>query len=441
MKHLSERKYRCLLAAGILGLTGCVDESNQLGKNLVDSVFRNVFTDTCTVTASVLRFDSIETSGKRIAWVGRYTHPLWGTHTASSFVAYTRPAYNTAIEKTVVFDSLMLHLDYRASFAGDTTFDQKIDVHRLTQKPVLNDNSYLYTHSAFHYEPDALGSLTFRPKPTSGSPVEIRLSDAFGQELLTRFHTRDDRVSDEYFSEYFKGLVLLPDTQVCRSLLAFGVADTTTTLVLHYHVKNELSDGLTLKFSPTISTQFNRVEHDYSGTPLDRYSGKRTEIPSDTLGKRGLLYGMAGWYTRLDFPYLNNLLHEGEAVEIEDAWLRIYPETGTYTPYNPLPDSLYLYIADDNNVITDVVQNTLGSEVQIAYLVYDTTYGGNTYYAFDITSFLQQELGAFGQNKHNLQLVFTAAGFTEGVGNLTFGDRNSRYPLRLHVTYKIYENK
>ena len=431
------------IVAGLLFITGttaCVDENNTLGKNLVDSAFRNVFTDTCTVTASTLRFDSLETSGKKVAWVGRYTHPLWGTHTARSYVAYTLPTYGTSVEETVVFDSLTLALIYRPYFSGDTTRLHKIDVHRLTEKLRLNDNGYLYAHSGFSYDPDVLGSRTFRPKPRSEEILEIRLSDTFGQDLLTRFHNRDDQVSSDFFPDYFKGLVLVPDTAVCRSLLSFQAADSSATLNLYYHIRNSDKDQQVLTFYPTVSTQFNRIEHDCSGTPLEGYPGKKTELPSAAVGDRALVCALSGWYSRLDIPYLNNLMLEGDAVEIEDAWLRIYPETGTYSPYNPLPDSLYLYIADENNVITDVVQDNLGNEVQVGYLVADGTYGGNTYYSFDITDFLAGELGAFGMNKHNLQLVFSSSGFTKTSGSLTFGDQHSRYPLQLRITYKIYES-
>lgn len=431
------------VVAGILlmaGLAACVDENNTLGKNLVDSAFRNVFTDTCTVTASTLRFDSLETSGKKVAWVGRYTHPLWGTHTASSYVAYTLPAYGTSIEQTVVFDSLTISLIYRPYFSGDTTLPHKIDIHRLAQKLVLNDNGYLYAHSDFNYDPELLGSRTFKPRPRSEETLEIRLSDTFGKDLLTRFHNRDDQVSSDFFPNYFKGLVLVPDTTLCQSLLSFQAADSSATLRLYYHIKDSNKDQQVLTFSPTVATQFNRIEHNSGGTPLEGYPGKKTELPSASIGDRALVCALSGWYSRLDFPYLNNLLLEGEAVEIEDASLRIYPETGTYSPYNPLPDSIYLYIADENNVITDVVQDNLGNEVQIGYLVADGTYGGNTYYSFDITTFLAGELGAFGMNKHNLQLVFSSSGYTKTFGNLTFGDQNSRYPLRLRITYKIYES-
>lgn len=38
---------------------------------------------------------------------------------------------------------------------------------------------------------------------------------------------------------------------------------------------------------------------------------KGVEIPSAELSNRGVLFGGLGWYTRLEFPYLNNLMQQG----------------------------------------------------------------------------------------------------------------------------------
>ena len=131
---------------------------------------------------------------------------------------------------------------------------------------------------------------------------------------------------------------------------------------------------------------------------------------------------------------------QGEQVAIESALLKIYTEPGTFSAENALPDSLYLYIGDENNVVTDAVTDYLGEEVQSGTLVKDDTYDENTYYYFDITSFMQQELGAFGMYKHNLQLVFNEDTYTKTFRNLTFSDQQGRSPIVLQLIYKVYES-
>ncbi len=163
-------------------------------------------------------------------------------------------------------------------------------------------------------------------------------------------------------------------------------------------------------------------------------------MSSSELDNRGLLFGGIGWYSTLSFPHLNNILQLGKQVSIESAYLKIYPEPGTWTEYNPLPDSLYLYIVDENNVVTDAVTDYLGEEVQHATLMKDPSIVGNNYYYFDITTFMQEELGAFGMYKHSLRLVFNDESYTQSLQNLTFKDQTEEKSVNLQLTFKVYES-
>lgn len=429
----------CLATAGSL-FQSCYDESNEYGNNLVSSVFRNISTDTSTVTVTTLLIDSLETSGKSIAMLGEYTHPIWGKITASSYISYNCPSYSTDIDETVVLDSLILSFRYQGYYIGDTLQPIGFSVHKLTEKIRLNDNDYLYNSSSFAYEPEALANHTFLPRPNSDERVEVRLPDEMGQDFLTRFHKRDDQMTSEYFEDYFKGLVVIPDGTGSQSLVALQVADTSATLVLHYHIIDEKENEQELTFAPNTTTQFNHIDHDRSGTAMEAYPVGQKEIPSTGLDNRGVLFGGLGWYSRLEFPYLNNILMQGEKVTIESAYLKIYPEPGTFSATNALPDSIYLYIADENNVITDAVTDYLGEEVQSGTLIKNDTYDEETYYYFDITDFMQQELGTFGMYKHNLQLVFPEDVYTTTFRNLTFSDQQGRAPIVLQLIYKVYES-
>ena len=428
----------CLMLC--LGLFSCYDENGTYGSDLVDSAFRNVRIDTSTVVVTSVLIDSLETSGKNVALVGRYKHSLWGVVSSHSFIAYERPSYGTDPDETVVLDSLVLSLAFDGRFVGDTTLQQTLSIYQLTEKIVLNDNGYLYNNSSVSYAPEALAVCSFEPKPKGGEKLEVRLPDALGQDLLSRFHAQDQAVSEDRFEDYFKGVAIVPDLAGSESLLTFTVADSSAALVLHYHLSDELSTEKELWFFPNTDTQFNHIDHDRSGTDMAGYPMKGVEIPSAELSNRGVLFGGLGWYTRLEFPYLNNLMQQGTQVEIESALLKIYPEQGTYSDYNTLPDSLYLYIADENNVVTDAVTDYLGSEVQRGTLSEDNTFNENTYYYFDVTQFMQEELGAFGMYKHNLQLVFNSDDYTGTFKNLTFNDQGGRNPVTLQLIYKVYES-
>jgi len=418
----------------------CYDESNKYGNGLVDSAFRNISTDTSTVTVTALLIDSLETSGKSLVMLGEYTHPVWGNISSSGYIAYNCPSYTTEIDAQVVLDSLVLSFNYGGYYVGDTLQPLRFNIHKLTEKIRLNDNGYLYNTSSFDYDTEPLATSSFTPRPLSGEKVLVRLPDEMGQDFLTRFHKRDIQVSSDYFEDYFKGLVVIPEITDNRSILSFQVADSSATLVLHYHIIDEKENEQVLTFIPNTTTQFNHIDHDRSGTIMEPFPVTQKEIPSASLGNRGVLFGGLGWYTRLEFPFINNILMQGEKVAIESALLKIYPEPGTFSGTNTLPDSIFLYIADENNVVTDAVTDYLGTAVQSGTLVKDDTYDENTYYYFDLTDFTQQELGAFGMYKHNLQLVFNEDTYTASFRNLTFNDQQGRSPIVLQLIYKIYES-
>lgn len=247
-------------------------------------------------------------------------------------------------------------------------------------------------------------------------------------------------MEDERFEQYFNGLVVVPDPTVCRSALAFSVGDSASALILHYRIEDAYAEESECVISPNTDKQFYHVDHDRSGTEMDGLPTKKFEVASADLGNRGVLFGGIGWYSRLQFPHLNNILELGERVSIESAYLRIYPEVGSWSADNPLPDSLYLYIVDENNVVTDAVMDYLGEEVQSGTLYEDDTYRENTYYSFDVSEFMQEELGASGQYKHGLQLVFNDDTYTQTFRNMTFNDQQSDYPIVLQLIFKVYES-
>lgn len=418
-------------------LFSCYDENNSFGDNLVKTAFRNISVDSCTVTLSSSLIDSLETDGQGLALIGRYTHAYWGTVTSSAYLPYNTPAYNTDASEKVVLDSLVLSLKYAGYSLGDTSQYQTFTVHCLQEKVELNDNGYLYNNSSFMYDPEPIATCTFRPR--TGVDVEIRLPDELGQDMLTRLHTRDLSVSSDRFETYFKGLVIVPDAS-CQSMYSFSVGDTASAIILRYHIMDDLVNEQECVISANTTTQFYHIDHDRTGTVLENLPAKGVEMESSALDNRGFLFAGIGWYTRLKFPHLNNILQLGKRVSIESAYLKIYPEASTYSDYNTLPDNIYLYITDENNVVTDAVKDYLGNEVQSGVLEKDDTYSENTYYYFDITTFLQEELGASGMYKHSLQLVFDEDTYIQTFRNLTFRDQQGSSPVTLQLTFKVYES-
>lgn len=193
-----------------LGLFSCYDENGTYGSDLVDSAFRNVRIDTSTVVVTSVLIDSLETSGKNVALVGRYKHS-YGESSRRIALSLMRDRAMDCPDETVVLDSLVLSLAFDGRFVGDTTLQQTLSIYQLTEKIVLNDNGYLYNNSSVSYAPEALAVCSFKPKPKGGEKLEVRLPDALGQDLLSRFHAQDQAVSEDRFEDYFKGVAIVPD--------------------------------------------------------------------------------------------------------------------------------------------------------------------------------------------------------------------------------------
>jgi len=423
----------------------CYDEQNTFGDKLISSTFRNVTSDTCTVSVTNVLMDSVETTGKSLYLLGHYTNERWGTSTAMAYLPYSHPTYGTDRDKTVKLDSIVLHLKMTGYSVGDTTQVQHFTVHRLLEKIQLNsESSKLYSTSSFKYDPTPIGEVTFKPRPHRVDTVEIRLPDELGNDMLDKLHRRADAVNIDHWEDYFKGLVVVPDKSVCKSIQAFAVSDTASAIILHYHVADETDNAQECYINVNTSKSFYHIDHDRSNSLLSKYTAKKNlEIPSSDLGNLGFLFAGIGWYSRLEFPTLNSIMQQGSEVKIQSAYLRIYPLPDSYGDFNQLPDSVYLYIADENNVVTQAVTDYLGKEVQSATLLKDLQNKTNTCYTFDISNFISSEMGTFGMYKHNLHLVFDSDTYTKSFKNITFynsrGNREGKYGVKLIVTYKIYD--
>ncbi|HQB37054.1 MAG TPA: hypothetical protein PLI41_05865, partial [Bacteroidales bacterium] len=83
-----------------------------------------------------------------------------------------------------------------------------------------------------------------------------------------------------------------------------------------------------------------------------------------------------------------------------------------------------------------------GESLQTGNLVIDELFGIETYYTYDITSFIQSQLGAFGIYKRNLKLTVPEEKQATSLNALVAGDMS--YPgnrIKLKISYLIYDVK
>lgn len=403
--------------------------------------------DTCSVDISNIILDSVMTSGGNSVYAGIRESDYWGKTELSSYLTFKSPEnYESAstpeYEEKVIFDSLTLYMVPDSTFCGDTLLPMTLRAFRLSETVGLNDDDELYSHNRFSHEQTAIAEKTFYPHPFKGRPVEIRLSDELGREILEKTVSGDeDMDDDESFREYFKGLLLEP-AEPTGSILGFKGTDTLCMMKLYYRTQDyDEPEEHVLDFHLDSTYLFTHVSTDYSGSPLNILPSSEEEISSTLTGNMSFVSGMCGICTKIGFPYLNNLRSIWDHCRAANASLVVYPAPGSYCKqnYSSLPSALNLYIMDENNVSTGgaIVRND-GETLQTGSLSYDEMmFPEDTYYTYDITDFINDQFGKIGLNKNYLQMIDPDYGYT--LDELVIADRyTAGYRIKLIIKLALY---
>ncbi|MGQ1948092.1 DUF4270 family protein [Geofilum sp. OHC36d9] len=421
-------------------LVACSNDDFSLGSKMVDSQAHSVIIDTCTVSLTTLKIDSLETSGKGLLIVGKLTDDLRGTIMSESFVSYSKPNFSdtrTYASTPYILDSLTLEFNYDTYYTGDTTAYQEFEIYQLKSPLKLPDTGDFYNTSTVSSQSDRLVATRFIPHPNLGQAMVVRLPDDMGNDLLNKLSTSDDDVStSELFQEYFPGFRITP-TNNNAAIFSYSVGDSSSVIKLYYHYTEEEIIEKELSIEPISSTSFFRVDHDYSQTPIKNLTDDYEGLSSTISDNMSYLMGLAGFYTRIEFPYLNEIAKLGTAGIVQGAQLSIYPVKSSFAKESDLPQSLSLYVADKFGSTVDAITDSYGSSLQTGSLVYDDIGGQNTYYSFTITDFIDTQIFALGLDKQVLQLTLPDEEMNTTFKSLIMGDSNQN--VKLKIIYNLYE--
>lgn len=424
-------------------LCACQDENSQLGKSLVESSFYNVYADTCSVDISTILLDSIQTRGDSICQLGHYKDNSWGEVSATYYAEYSTASFSPNTEYTYTLDSLVLRMMPSGHFWGDTLSQQRITVYQLRYPIVLDNDDDLYTTTRLQTSETPLFSFTYTPRPGKKKEIEVRLPDEMGQKWLNDLIAQDEYFdTQEKFKKKFPGLAFVPETDG-QCITGFLVNDSAMSLNLHYHEVGVQKTEQTLTFSVNTDHAYTGIRHDRTGTSLaPLLSGIENLIHSGDMNYRAYMQGMTGYYNQLEFPYLNDLQNKGEIVSIEKAMLYLYPLAKSYNSVNQLPKDIRLYITNENNVLEDYVYGTDGVTVQTGNLIVDEQYGKETYYSFDLTTFIRNNFGTWGTKRQKLLMSLTDEESSTTFKQIIFtNDPTLERQCRLDVRFKIYNEQ
>jgi Domain of unknown function (DUF4270) len=425
------RKILSFFVFGIIVIGSCTKINEfTIGKDFVESETRLQVIDTFRVDLSTILLDSVITSSKNIAYVGKYEDNVFGSISCDSYFNIAYESFSD-IEEKATYDSSSFILNYTDYNFGDTTSLMSISIHRLTEKIEPYDGLYLFNTSSFHYESQAAGMVSFYPEPHSSDTAVSVPVNALGEELFNLIRNKDERVStQEWFTDYLKGFVLTSGNAENKALIGFKASSERLVMKIYYHLDKEelVKKEITIKMGDA-AHQFNNVKFDLTNTALYNIKMERNEVPSVETGNQAFMQGMIGLLPKIKFPSLQNVLAE-ERWKILKAELIIEPVQYSYDLFG-LPDSLFIYRTDKENRRTVLYDDK--SRPMIASFKLDKYLPENNRYTYDITSYINQELSdAYVDSESGLIVGLNEDKLESSFERLLVETRHPRVKLKIY---------
>lgn len=420
---------------GIILISSCTKTNEfTIGKDFVESQTRLQVIDTFSVDLSTVLLDSVVTSSQNIAYVGQYEDNIFGSINCNSYFDLAYESFSE-LDVKAVYDSSAFILYYTDYNYGDTTAMMSISIHRLTEKIVPYDKTYLFNTSSFHYESQATGTVSFYPVPHSSDTAVSIPVNSLGEELFNLIRDKDEKVStQEWFTDYLKGFVLTSGTTNNKALLGFKASSERLVMKIYYHLDKEEPEKkeITIKMGEA-THQFNNVKYDFTNTPLYNIKMEKNEVPSTETGNKVFMQGLIGLIPKLRFSSLQDIL-AADRWEILKAELIIEPVQFSYDLFS-LPDSLYIYKTDKENRRT--ILNDDDSKPMIASFEFDKYLPENNRYTFNITSYINQELyDAYVDSQNGLMIGLNENKLESSFERLLVEGKHP--PVKLRIYYLSY---
>jgi hypothetical protein len=438
--HKHFNSFICLFVLTLL-VTACNKVDITFGASASTTDPNITYFDNYKVDIATYKPDSFITSNHQVFSIGYHYDSVFGVVKVGSFAQLNLPATNPLLNvtETIVFDSLVLRIKPNGAFYGDSTLPMRINVYRLNQNITTSDNSDIYYNTAaFNYAAAPIGQQTVSLNGKYATPVSVRLSDALGQELLNKFKNSDNDVStQDNFLNYFKGIYISADSGISRSLAYFNV-DTDTALVqLNYHQNGVTPEAKVIKFTYNQTKQFNNISFRYTNSKFASFKNNKAQLISSTSsGNQAFLNTNLGADIKISFPTLLSLKELHPYVKVVKAELIIKPDIKSYSYPYQLPATLNVYSTDDTNIPLAGLYlqgSTSSTTLQTGDLTIDYLYGENTYYSYDITSFINNKIAEGASSTSALLLNNSLGNLDAGLQRLIINDQNNNRPIQLKL--------
>ncbi|MGD9993383.1 MAG: hypothetical protein AB7S69_08790 [Salinivirgaceae bacterium] len=433
-----------LLFVGVL-FSSCADDEAvyKIGDRFVNEESKIHFVDTLTVNVSTVRIDSFVVSGYNTVLVGYNNDPLLGTSEAKTYIEFIPSTSIPSLDDNAIFDSLVIYLQQTEDYVGDTIPLKTLAVHEVmeTIEP-KDDNTYIYNTDTFSINSTPLATYSFKHRPKALREEFVRLPDKLGLKWFSWLVNVNDTITDgTIFKKQFPGLALLPVTKDLSWSSSFFGYNTDATalnnniqLRLYYRIRGQ-EDNTYFSFSSSEAGRvFTNFKIDYSGSILDGI--ENTDV-IDSKNSNNLMAVQAGGGLgfRIDIPLIDNLKEIHPDISFLNARLIVKPRKGTFDKASELPQ-LNVYWMDSKNQIRGQLTNFTSNPI-VSALTADNEFNENTYYSFDMISFI---LNKVNQLNPDQSLFFTLSNQDNATSfkQVILEDQSFSESLQLQLYYVVY---
>ncbi|MFC0779406.1 DUF4270 family protein [Flavobacterium sp. HJSW_4] len=437
-----------LLLLFVLTLFSCGTDTDTgeftVGSDYLALSNKVIMIDTVTVEMSTINFDSLVTSNKSRILIGNYDDPIFGKIKSDSYFQLSGSSYalNSTGSDTesvnYVFDSISMILKYDKYYYGDTTKVQTFDIHRLLQKVKPNtDDSNFYNNSTLSYSSESLGKVSFVPRPNQKDSINIKMDKEFGEALFQKIKKRE--VTDfDSFTEYLKGLVLVPETSNSSNVIGFSAGSSKVRLYYSKYMADQDEVSYILDFTIGDQTkQFNSISLDKTGTLLQNLPVSSSYLSSTLTNNQGFIQSGTGVACRVDFPNIKQFKNISTNGAIVNAELVLKPVNNSYSEKYPLADSLAVYIGDNLNRISGTLVNSAGTTVYGILNKKSDEFNENVGYTIPVGTFLQKEMLKAADSRSSL--ILTLPGISKSVNRIVLGNqKHADNKIQLKIYYISY---
>jgi hypothetical protein len=420
----------------------CYRNNIQFGTIPENGYTRIAYVDTVEARLSTVVTDSFATNNATSYLVGKYKDPWLGIISAVPYMQMTVPSPAVTIPTTAQYDSACFIIRFNNYYYGDTSRIQTFNVFELNQTIDYTYNNALYNTSSVGYNSVPLASASVQVRPSIGDSVLIKMNDTKGLELFTKLKNLDNAIStQDNFLTYFKGIRIAVNNDDTTAV--FGVKGSAGNVVMrvYYHTTTPFYENKYADFTSLANSySFNQLLTDRSGTGLSSATGSGVkEILSEQSGNAAFTqYGM-GVLAKITFPTLKALVNTNDYVRLQKAELIVRPIAQSFDRYKyKLPSTLYLSRTDATNTIGSPIADSTGQATQTVSPVIDYIYGVNSYYRFNVTSYISQLLSIAGDSDYGFFLMQDRSTSNFQADRMVIANRkNSGYTTQLLLTVVI----